>query len=318
MISPRTYRRWRADPAGDKRRGPIIEPANKLSKQEREEVISISTSEEYRDLPPCQIVPSLADKGQYIASESSFYRILREEQLLTPRGRAKPRTHKKPEPLVAFAPNQVWSWDITYLRSTVQGIFFYAYIIIDIYSRKIVGAEIFETELSEYAAKLVRRACLAEGISQSQLWLHSDNGGPMKGATLLATLQMLGVVPSFSRPSVSDDNPYSEALFRTLKYCPNFPSKPFLDLEAARIWLIQFVDWYNNRHLHSAIKFVTPADRHAGLDIEVLQNRKFVYENAKLNNSSRWSGNIRNWNPINEVYLNPLKNKEETDMKIAA
>lgn len=318
MISPRTYKRWRTDPAGDKRRGPLTEPANKLSTAEREKIISISTSEEYRDLPPCQIVPQLADQGSYIASESSFYRVLKEEELLTYRGRAKPRTHKKPEPLVAFAPNQVWSWDITYLCSAVQGMFFYAYITIDIYSRKIVAADVFETESSEYAARLMRKACLAEGISKEQLWLHSDNGSPMKGATLLATLQKLGVVPSFSRPAVSDDNPYSEALFRTLKYCPYFPSKPFLDLEEARLWLIRFVDWYNNHHLHSAIKFVTPADRHAGLDSQILQNRKVVYQIAKGINPNRWSGKIRDWEPITKVCLNPLKNNAGGDMKIAA
>lgn len=238
--------------------------------------------------------------------------------MLSHRGRAKPATHKRPEPLRATASNQVWSWDISYLRSSVTGIFFYAYIIIDIYSRKIVAADVFEAELSEHASKLVKKACLMEGVQRKELTLHSDNGSPMKGATLLATLQKLGVMPSFSRPSVSNDNPYSEALFRTLKYCPEFPAKPFDNLELARIWLRAFVDWYNNIHLHSGIKFVTPADRHLGKDIQILQNRKHVYENAKLQNPNRWSRKTRNWSPITEVLLNPLKNNKETDMKIAA
>jgi len=188
----------------------------------------------------------------------------------------------------------------------------------DIFSRKIVAGEVFETELSAYAAQLVKKACLWEGAVFNDLTLHSDNGSPMKGATLLATLQRLGVMPSFSRPSVSDDNPYSEALFRTLKYCPEFPSKPFPSLEAARAWLRSFVYWYNYCHLHSEIKFVTPADKHAGRDIEILAARKSVYEIARQKNPNRWSGETRNWDPITEVYLNPLKKKQEDDMKIAA
>jgi len=317
-INVRTYRRWKDNPAGDKRRGPITEPANKLSPEEREEVIAVATCEEYRDLPPSQIVPRLADRGQYVASESTFYRILKEQDMLSHRGRAKPATHKKPEPLIATGPNQVWSWDISYLKSVVQGIFFYAYIIIDIYSRKIVAADVFEIESSEYASRLVKKACLIEGIGLNELALHSDNGSPMKGATLLATLQKLGVMPSFSRPAVSNDNPYSEALFRTLKYCPEFPTKPFQSVEAASAWLKTFTDWYNNIHLHSGIKFITPSDRHLGKDLQILQTRKDVYENARSENPNRWSKDTRNWNPITEVYLNPLKIKEGNDMKIAA
>lgn len=281
-------------------------------------MIKTATSKEYRDLSPSKIVPALADKGEYIASESSFYRILKEEEMLAHRGKAKPATHKKPEPLLAIRPNQVWSWDITYLLTTVKGIFFYAYIFVDIYSRKIVAGEVFEAESSEYASRMMRAACLREGVRKDDLNLHSDNGSPMKGATLLGTLQTLGVVPSFSRPRVSDDNPYSEALFRTLKYCPEFPSKPFESLENARIWLQSFIDWYNHHHLHSGIKFVTPADRHAGKDIEILKKRRGVYEIARKKNPNRWSGNIRNWEPITEVCLNPLKNIKEDVMKKAA
>lgn len=317
-ISIRTYQRWKDNPAGDKRRGPTTEPANKLSKEERDKVISIVTSEKYRDLPPSQIVPSLADNGEYLASESTFYRILKEEKMLSHRGRTKPATHKKPEPLLATGPNQVWSWDITYLQSIVRGVFFYAYVIIDIYSRKIVAADVFKAESSEYASRLVKKGCLMAGVTRKELTLHSDNGSPMKGATLLATLQKLGIMPSFSRPSVSDDNPYSEALFRTLKYCPEFPSKPFQDLESARIWLKAFVDWYNNVHLHSGIKFVTPSDKHLGKDLEILENRKDVYEKAKEKNPTRWSKETRNWNPILEVCLNPLKIVGEDDINIAA
>jgi hypothetical protein len=127
----------------------------------------------------------------------------------------------------------------------------------------------------------------------------------MKGATMLATLQRLGVVPSFSRPQVSDDNPYSEALFRTMKYRPGYPSHPFSSLAAAQSWVDGFADWYNSEHLHSGIRFVTPDDRHFGREEEILANRRNLYETARLKNPNRWSKNIRNWNPVETVYLNP-------------
>lgn len=314
----KTYRRWKEDCTGDKRRGPNTMPANKLSKEERDEVIRLSSLEEYQDLAPSQIVPRLADSGRYVASESTFYRILREEDMLSHRGKAKAAVHEKPAPLVATGPNQVWSWDITYLKSAIGGIFFYAYIVIDIFSRRIVASEVFETESSEHASIMIKKACLSEGAVFAELTLHSDNGSPMKGATLLATLQKLGVMPSFSRPRVSDDNPYSEALFRTLKYCPTFPNQPFGTIEEARTWLEAFVHWYNFDHLHSGIKFVPPALKHFGKDVEILKARKTVYEVAKAKNPNRWSGDIRNWDPVTKVYLNPLKNKEENAMKNAA
>ena len=135
--------------------------------------------------------------------------------------------------------------------------------------------------------------------------LHADNGGPMKGSTMMATLEKLGVVPSFSRPRVSDDNPYSEALFRTVKYRPDYPHGPFEDIEAARAWVAGFVDWYNHSHLHSSIQFVTPADRHAGRDVEILARRKAVYEAARAKRPERWSGSTRDWTPVVEVILNP-------------
>jgi len=135
--------------------------------------------------------------------------------------------------------------------------------------------------------------------------LHADNGGPMKGATMVATLERLGVLASFSRPGVSDDNPFSEALFRTLKYRPGYPTQPFADLVAARAWVEAFVEWYNTQHLHSAIRFVTPADRHAGRDIALLVARRAVYARAQRRTPARWSGMIRDWTPIPTVRLNP-------------
>jgi transposase InsO family protein len=283
-------------------------PANKLSEAERAQILATSNLPQYKSLPPSQIVPRLADEGEYIASESSFYRVLREADQMHRRGRAEvPRTVTKPQGYKATAPKQVWSWDITYLASAVRGVFYRLYLIEDIFSRNIVGWEIHDNETAEHASVLIRKACLAEGIHEEGLVLHSDNGSPMKGATMLATLQKLGVVPSFSRPSVSDDNPYSESLFRTLKYLPAYPSKPFESIEAARRWVHQFVRWYNEEHRHSAIGYVTPSQRHQGLDTALLAARKAVYEAAKARNPARWSGPTRNWDPVAEVWLNPPK-----------
>ena len=232
------------------------------------------------DLPPSQIVPSLADQGKYLASESTFYRILKEEGMLTHRGKSKPRSQQKPMALSATGPNQIYSWDITYLKSSITGKFYYLYLFMDIWSRKIVGQEVHENEDMNKSAILVDKICKVEHIKQDQLILHSDNGGPMKGATMLATLQRLGIVPSFSRPRVSDDNPFSESLFKTLKYCPKYPSKPFDSLEAAQAWVDDFTKWYNEKHLHSGIKFVTPSSRHNGEDIVILNRRKIVKQSA--------------------------------------
>ena len=152
---------------------------------------------------------------------------------------------------------------------------------------------------------MVRDICTREKIQPGQVVLHSDNGSPMKGATMLATLQRLGVVPSFSRPSVSNDNPYSESLFKTLKYRPGYPEKTFGELLDARLWVTHFADWYNNEHRHSAIRFVTPGQRHAGEDH--LRRREEVYEAARARHPERWSGPTRNWKPIRVVHLNPAK-----------
>jgi len=310
----RTFRRWlqrlQEEQLQDQRKASAAHrcPANKLSDEERKEIILTCNQPEYKSLAPTQIVPKLADKGIYLASESSFYRVLRDVDQVQRRGRAKsPRTVTKPKGYKATGANQVWSWDITYLASCIKGLFYRLYLIEDIFSRKIVGWEIHENETAKHASLLIRKACLTEGIHEAGLVLHSDNGSPMKGATMLATLQNLGIVPSLSRPSVSDDNPYSESLFRTLKYTPAYPSKPFDTLAEARQWVHRFVQWYNDEHCHSGIKYVTPNQRHKGLDITLLAERKSVYETAKKTNPARWSGQTRDWEPVTEVWLNPPK-----------
>lgn len=309
-IDIKTYKRWRKN-IHDKRIGPHSPSANKLTDEERATIITLATSKEYMDLPPSQIVPLLADKGIYVASESSFYKVLNENLLMAHRGKSKMKCRDRPSPLVAIRPNQIYSWDITYLRSPIAGAFYYLYMFLDIFSRKIVGHRVHEAESMEYSSKLIEIICQREGIKKDQLILHSDNGGCMKGATMLATLQKLGVVPSFSRPKVSDDNPFSESLFKTLKYCPEYPSGPFSSLDNANEWSDKFAHWYNNEHLHSGIKFVTPMSRHNLRDSKILEDRKKVYEEAKLKNPNRWSGETRNWNKIEKVYLNYLQENKK-------
>lgn len=319
QLSLRTYWRWHVgeEVKADGRPGAERpEPANKLSEQEREKILQTCNEPAYRSLPPSQIVPRLADESIYLGSESSFYRVLREADQLHHRGRSQAaRKRSKPQGYKASGPNQVWSWDITYLAATIVGMFYRLYLVMDIYSRKIVGWEVHENETAEHASVVIRKACLAQGVSERGLVLHSDNGSPMKGATMLATLQRLGVVPSFSRPSVSNDNPYSESLFGTLKYTPAYPTKPFESLEGARQWVHEFVQWYNHEHRHSAIQFVTPAERHRGDDEAILAKRQTVYEAAKRRNPERWSGKTRNWEPAGEVWLNP-ENSEAKEVEI--
>lgn len=307
-LSCRTLQRWRGTSSslGDQRAGRIQQPRNRLSDVERQRILSVANSGEFGHLPPSQIVPRLADRGVYLASESTMYRVLRQAGQLAHRRRERRNTSRvKPRALTATAPNQVYSWDITYLPTVIKGQYLYLYLFLDLFSRRIVGWQVFESESSEHAADVLRDICRREGVSHNQVVLHSDNGGPMKGATMLATLRELGVAPSFSRPAVSNDNPYSESLFKTLKYRPHYPRRAFTSLLAARIWVESFVQWYNLEHRHSSIRFVTPAQRHSGQDSPLLLQRQALYEAARRRHPHRWSGGIRNWSRIDAVHLNP-------------
>jgi hypothetical protein len=204
---------------------------------------------------------------------------------------------------------------ITYLPTTVTGIFLYLYLFLDVFSRKIVAWQIYAEESGENASEVMKDLCRRERIVPGQLTLHSDNGGSMKGATMLATLQKLGVMPSLSRPAVSNDNPYSESLFRTLKYRPAYPLHPFADIAAARTWATTLVQWYNHEHRHSAIRFVTPAQRHAGLDQSILDRRSALYAIARAKNPRRWTRTTRNWRRVDIVYLNPDKIETEGEIE---
>lgn len=311
-ISLRTYRRWTQ--GGEVRSDGRPEaqhpaPAQRLSEAERAEVIRVCNEPRFASLPPSQIVPRLADEGVYLASESSFYRVLHDAQQQQHRGRAEAPSRKVPASHEARGPNQVWCWDITYLPSGVRGLYYYLYLILDVYSRKIVGWEVHATESGEQAAALFRRTALSEAIQtwRTPLVLHADNGASMRSSTLLVTLQWLGVTPSHSRPRVSNDNAYAESVFRTCKYRPEYPVEGFATLEDARAWVMRFVQWYNIEHRHSGLNFVTPEQRHTAQAEAIMQRRIEVYEAARERNPQRWSGNIRNWSLPTSVWLNPEK-----------
>ena len=308
-LSLRTYRRWfcAGEIQVDQRpQAPRPVPANKLDEQETLCILSVCNEPQYAKMPPSQLVPTLLDKAVYLASEASFYRILKAHGQLHHRGRSKaPKKTGKPTSHTALGPNRLWSWDITYLASRVKGQFYYLYLFEDIFSRKIVGYEVHDRECGELAAELVQRCMLREQCFNVPLVLHSDNGAPMKAQTMKAKLEELGVLSSYSRPRVSNDNPYSEALFRTLKYRPEWPSSGFAGLDDARNWVHNFVNWYNEEHKHSKINFVTPSQRHAGKDDEILSKRKMVLEAARKLKPLRWSKGVRNCEPIGSVSLNP-------------
>ncbi len=315
-VCERTFRRWRDDKGNviaDQRPLSIKpEPGNKLSQVERDDIIAICNEPQYASLPPSQIVPKLADEGRYVASEASFYRVLKAEGQLNHRGRSKPRERQAtPTTHVATGANQVWTWDISYMPSTVTGLYWYLYMIMDVFSRKIVGWEVHECESGELAKELLQRTVMREQCFGQPLVLHSDNGAPMKSLTLKAKMEELGIMSSHNRPRVSNDNAYSESLFRTTKYRPNWPRKGFDSLSQVRDWVQDFVTFYNHEHCHSGISFVTPAQRHQAEDIKLLENRKKVYESARMRNPMRWSGTTRNWERIETVALNPEKTDKQ-------
>lgn len=329
-IDVRTLQRWKAEGglvAGDRR--PEAErptPSHALTAEERTRILAVANEPRFAELPPARIVPILADEGCYVASESSFHRVLKAHGQTQHRGRAKaPQVRRAPSTHVATAPGQVWCWDITWLPSRVTGQWFYLYLILDLYSRKIVGHEVHAVESGEHAAHLVKRTAIAEGI-QAQIErpvLHGDNGGVLKATTVLAMLHWLGIAPSYSRPRVSDDNAFVESLFRTAKYRPGFPTGGFASLEHARTWAASFVRWYNHDHRHSALRYVAPAQRHVGDDHAILTSRHGLYEHARRRHPRRWTGTTRNWTPIGDVTLNPERDlvvpiKSNTQREIQA
>jgi len=310
-VSVRTYHRWkapgsvRADQRADALRPT---PRNKLSEQERTDIVNLCNQPSYRSRPPAYIVADQADQGRYLASESTFYRVLRDHGQLHHRGRQKaPESTRPPTTHAADAPNRLWSWDISWLPGPACGTWWYLYLIVDVFSRKIVGHEVYEAETGALACELIEKAYWREHLASKDkpLILHSDNGSPMKAATFLQKLYDLGITPSRSRPRVSNDNAYSESLFRTLKYRPGFPVNGFATINDAREWMHRFVGWYNHEHRHSALHYVTPAQRHSGEATHVLAGRRATYERARQARPERWAGNVRDFGLPEQVHLNP-------------
>ena len=305
-VSSRTLQRWRRG-WGDRRRGPKSPVTHRLTAKEQEEILAVANSPAYRNLSPERVVAKLADEGRYICSEASLRRVLKRYAQDAHRQRSKPGVRRhKPREYVAHEPLRVLTWDITYLRhAKVRGNFFYLYLFVDVWSRRIVGSEVHSIQSTDLAADALRRLCVKHAVETERCVLHSDNGAPMKGSTMLATLHELGITRSFSRPQVSDDNAHVESLFRHLKYAPSYPTRGFDDLAHARQWVARFTAWYNEHHLHSAIGYVTPDDRHSGRDIELLQKRRDLYQLARERNPRRWTGPPRKWNRPAIVTLNP-------------
>jgi len=302
-ISLRSCQRWDKDRSPDKRKGAAKNVPRKLSPEERQHVVDISCHERFKDLTPHEIVPVLAEEGHYIASESTMYRILREEALINHRRNSRPKSKAgKPPELIATGPNQVWSWDITWLRSDILGMFYYCYMIKDIWKKNIVGWEIHEYESVDIASDMFQRLELKYDLNGVRL--HSDNGNPMRGATMIITLHNLGVIPSFNRPRVSTDNPFIESLFCTMKYTAGYPGR-FKSLTHAREWMSEFVNWYNTKHRHSAIGYVTPEQRGTGNDLAIFEKRNRTIDEARAIHPERWGKKVRKWENRDVVILNP-------------
>ena len=270
----------------------------------RDEIRQVLCSERFGDLAPAQIYATLLDEGTYLCSERTMYRILHESDLVRERRRGHRRSGHVPPRVHATGPNQAWSWDISRLRGPVVRSWFYLYVVLDIYSRKIVAWSIDTIESDKVAKRLIERACQREGIEADQLILHSDRGAQMTGNTIAELLEDLGVTRSLSRPRTSNDNPYSEANFKTAKYRPDYPDR-FESLDEARSWMRRFARWYNHDHYHSAVAYLHPADVHAGVTDDIVAARQAVLDTAYTANPDRFRNQPpRAAGPPTEAWIN--------------
>jgi transposase InsO family protein len=307
-LSVATFYRWKKEPE-DRRKGSRRSPSHKLSEEERQEILDISCSDEFKDSNPYEIVAILLERGTYIASARTFYRVLKAEGKLQHRSNRKaPQRRTKPPERKATGPDQVYTWDITYLPTRVRGMFFYAYIIMDVWTREIVGWAIHTAESEEYARQLflqIKRRKNLKGV-----YLHSDNGNPMKASSFSVWLISLGMILSYSRPLVKNDNPFSEALFGTLKRSAGFP-RAFASIEAAREWLASFAVWYNNSHRHSGIGYVTPVQRRTGESTKLFEKRNDTLDRAWKEKPERFpKKGPKYWKEKRVVYLNHSQYEE--------
>jgi transposase InsO family protein len=296
-ITPKTLQNWRKTGLKDRRKGSNRYVSHRLSEAEKQALYDQSISERFKDRTPAEIIATLSYENNYIASESSLYRILREKGALAHRRESKkPRKSTPHIPFIVTGPNQVWAWDITWLRTTVRGIFKYAYSIIDLFDRTLVGWIIEDNESDDHAKKLFTHVIRDQKVVPQIV--HADNGNPMRGACLASFLDGLLVSRSYSRPRVSDDNAFIESWHKTLKNTVGYP-KAFDSLSDARTWFADFVNWYNNCHMHSGLGYVTPQQRRSGEAEEIYQKRDEGLQAAKLRNPSRWrKGKTKVWSSL--------------------
>lgn len=269
-------------------------PASPLSltRIERQKVINILHSERFQDKAPYEIQATLLDEGEYHCSIRTMYRILKSEHGdVKERRKGHHRTHYQKPELLATAPNEVWSWDITKLKGPVKWTYYYLYVILDLFSRYIVGWMIAHREQDALAKRLIEESCLKQGIVPGQLTVHADRGPSMKSKVVAYLLADLGVTKTHSRPHVSNDNPYSESQFKTLKYCPQFPDR-FGSIQDARAFCQSFFSWYNKEHRHSGIALMTPEQVHYGKSKIIYELRSQVLMEAFHKNPIRFKGKL--------------------------
>ena len=286
-----------------------------LTLVERAEVVAELTSDRFSDVAIPEVHATLLDEGRYLCSKSTMYRLLNAAQMLTERRRMVPRAHYPRPELLAVAPNQVWSWDITKLKGPAKWTYFYLYVIMDIFSRKVVGWMVADRERSDLACELIEESCVRERVQRDQLTLHADRGSSMKSKPVAHLLADLSVTKSHSRPYVSDDNPFSESAFKTLKYRPDFPER-FGSTEDARAFCRDFFPWYNDEHHHSGIAMLTPSELHSGRGSDVLMARHQTMTQAFAANPRRFNGHVPKAQKLpTEVWINkPVEVREVAAM----
>ncbi len=278
-------------------------PPRALSEEEKTRVLETLNSERFWDVAPSEVYATLLDEDQYLCSERTMYRILSRQGQTTERRQAQLRHYTKPE-LLATRPNQLWSWDITKLHGPTKWTYYYLYKIIDVFSRCTVGWMLAYKESDALAQDLIAETCLKHGIEPNQLTIHADRGSSMRSRLVAQLLADLGVTKTHSRPHVSNDNPYSEAAFKTLKYRPDFPER-FGSIEDARAFCRAFFDWYNNHHRHSGIAMLTPASVHYGVSGPILHARAVTMAAAYVRNPDRFVKGIPRIKTVpKEVWIN--------------
>ena len=292
---------------------PRPEPPRALAPQERQAVLDTLQSPRFVDSAPAQVYATLLDEGTYLCSTRTMYRILEAEgQVRERRDQLVHPVYAKPE-LLATGPNQLWSWDITKLRALVKWTYFYLYVLLDVFSRYVTGWMLAERECDSLAAVLLETACARQGIKSHQLTIHSDRGPSMKSKCVAELLADLGVTQTHSRPHVSNDNPYSESQFKTLKYRPDFPDR-FGSVLDARNWCRTFFPWYNNVHRHSGIGWLTPADVHYGRAEPILARRAAVLAAATQRHPQRFVNGLARPPRLPEaVWINKPVSASETE-----